>query len=97
MASGNEDICYHNFLCSQPSKLWGLPLTAVNNMFSNIAFFLLGLLVILITYRRWVISRFSFNCVYMYVTHYNYRALLLNKINIRKKIFVLILYKKYKS
>ncbi|XP_064407075.1 SID1 transmembrane family member 1-like isoform X2 [Halichondria panicea] len=52
MASGNEDICYHNFLCSQPSKLWGLPLTAVNNMFSNIAFFLLGLLVILITYRR---------------------------------------------
>jgi len=56
--SGNQDICYYNTLCSHP---WYInsshTIIAFNNIFSNIGYFILGVLVILLTYRRRVIYR----------------------------------------
>uniref|UniRef100_UPI00358F2CC3 SID1 transmembrane family member 2-like isoform X2 n=1 Tax=Myxine glutinosa TaxID=7769 RepID=UPI00358F2CC3 len=42
--TGNQDICYYNFLCAHP---WGV-LSSFNNVFSNLGYFLLGLLFLLI-------------------------------------------------
>jgi hypothetical protein len=47
-ASGNEDICYFNFLCTRQFAM----LTAFNNVFSNIGYCALGLLFLIIVYRR---------------------------------------------
>lgn len=46
--SGNEDICYFNFLCTRQFAM----LTAFNNVFSNIGYCALGLLFLIIVYRR---------------------------------------------
>ncbi|CAF0861033.1 unnamed protein product [Rotaria sp. Silwood1] len=47
-SSGNEDICYFNFLCIRQFAM----LTAFNNVFSNIGYCALGLLFLIIVYRR---------------------------------------------
>ena len=48
--SGNEDLCYYNFLCATP--LGGL--FAFNNVFSNLGYVLLGILFLLLVRRRHV-------------------------------------------
>ena len=47
-SSGNEDLCYFNFLCTRQLAM----LTAFNNVFSNIGYCALGLLFFIIVYRR---------------------------------------------
>ncbi|KAI5745333.1 hypothetical protein M8J76_010178 [Diaphorina citri] len=46
--SGNEDMCYYNYLCSHP--FWNL--SDINHIFSNIGYVFLGFLFILITVNR---------------------------------------------
>lgn len=46
--TGNQDICYYNFLCSHP--FFGF--SDFNHIFSNFAYVLLGILFILLTYVR---------------------------------------------
>ncbi|XP_038047935.1 SID1 transmembrane family member 1-like [Patiria miniata] len=46
--SGNEDMCYYNFLCAMPCGL----LSAFNNVFSNIGYVMLGFLYLLIVSRK---------------------------------------------
>ncbi|KAH0549927.1 SID1 transmembrane family member 1-like [Cotesia glomerata] len=46
--TGNQDLCYYNFLCSHPF-FW---FSDFNHVFSNFAYILLGLLFILLTYVR---------------------------------------------
>ncbi|XP_038609606.1 SID1 transmembrane family member 1 [Tachyglossus aculeatus] len=46
--TGNQDLCYYNFLCARP---WGA-LSAFNNILSNVGHVLLGLLFLLIVLRR---------------------------------------------
>ncbi|KAK3907859.1 SID1 transmembrane family member 1 [Frankliniella fusca] len=46
--TGNQDLCYYNFLCSHPLGF----LSDFNHVFSNIGYVLLGLLFILLVYRR---------------------------------------------
>ncbi|CAF0836871.1 unnamed protein product [Rotaria sordida] len=47
-SSGNEDLCYFNFLCIRQFAM----LTAFNSVFSNIGYCALGLLFLIIVYRR---------------------------------------------
>ncbi|XP_013207293.1 SID1 transmembrane family member 1 [Microtus ochrogaster] len=51
--TGNQDICYYNFLCAQP---WGV-LSAFNNILSNLGHVLLGFLFLLIVLRRDLLHR----------------------------------------
>lgn len=46
--TGNEDVCYYNFLCARRLGV----LYNFNNVFSNIGYVLLGLLFMGITFRR---------------------------------------------
>ncbi|XP_033641444.1 SID1 transmembrane family member 1-like isoform X1 [Asterias rubens] len=46
--SGDEDLCYYNFLCAMPGGL----LSAFNNVFSNIGYVMLGFLYLLIVWRK---------------------------------------------
>ncbi|XP_064380252.1 SID1 transmembrane family member 2 isoform X2 [Dromaius novaehollandiae] len=46
--TGNQDICYYNFLCAHPLG----NLSAFNNILSNLGYVLLGLLFLLIILRR---------------------------------------------
>ncbi|XP_033115413.1 SID1 transmembrane family member 1-like isoform X2 [Anneissia japonica] len=46
--TGNEDICYYNFLCANPAGV----ISAFNNVFSNIGYMMLGILFLLLVYRR---------------------------------------------
>ncbi|XP_034247853.1 SID1 transmembrane family member 1-like [Thrips palmi] len=46
--TGNQDLCYYNFLCSYPLGF----LSDFNHVFSNIGYFLLGLLFVILVYRR---------------------------------------------
>ncbi|XP_043262716.1 SID1 transmembrane family member 1-like [Colletes gigas] len=46
--TGNQDICYYNFLCAHPLGL----LSDFNHVFSNFGYIILGLLFILVTYTR---------------------------------------------
>ena len=56
--SGNQDICYHNTLCSHP--IWSADHSntiiafnnIVSNIVSNIGYLVLGVLIILLAYRR---------------------------------------------
>nr|AUZ94236.1 sid-1 [Recilia dorsalis] len=48
ISSGNQDLCYYNFLCSH--RL--LFMTDFNHVFSNIGYLLFGLLFLMLTYRR---------------------------------------------
>lgn len=49
--TGNLDICYYNFNCAHP---WGL-VSSFNNIFSNIGYVSLGILFLLLVYRRQLI------------------------------------------
>uniref|UniRef100_A0A8C3RZF0 SID1 transmembrane family member 2 n=1 Tax=Chelydra serpentina TaxID=8475 RepID=A0A8C3RZF0_CHESE len=46
--TGNQDICYYNFLCAHPLGA----LSAFNNILSNLGYVLLGLLFLLIILQR---------------------------------------------
>ncbi|XP_017888453.1 SID1 transmembrane family member 1-like [Ceratina calcarata] len=46
--TGNQDMCYYNFLCSYPF----LSVSDFNHVFSNIWYIMLGLLFLFITYFR---------------------------------------------
>jgi uncharacterized membrane protein YciS (DUF1049 family) len=46
--TGNQDLCYYNFLCAHPLG----QLSDFNHVFSNIGYVLLGLLFIILTYCR---------------------------------------------
>ncbi|NXH11494.1 SIDT1 protein, partial [Bucco capensis] len=51
--TGNQDICYYNFLCAHPLGV----LSAFNNILSNVGHMLLGFLFLLIVFRRDVLHR----------------------------------------
>ncbi|XP_024433657.2 SID1 transmembrane family member 1 isoform X1 [Desmodus rotundus] len=51
--TGNQDICYYNFLCAHPLGV----LSAFNNILSNVGHVLLGLLFLLIVLRRDILHR----------------------------------------
>ncbi|XP_060226446.1 SID1 transmembrane family member 1 isoform X2 [Meriones unguiculatus] len=51
--TGNQDICYYNFLCAHPLGV----LSAFNNILSNLGHILLGLLFLLIVLRRDILHR----------------------------------------
>ncbi|XP_014789926.1 SID1 transmembrane family member 1 isoform X1 [Octopus bimaculoides] len=51
--TGNEDTCYYNFKCAMPYKV----LSSFNNVFSNIGYILLGILFLLLVWRRDLIHR----------------------------------------
>ena len=46
--TGDEDICYYNFLCAHPLGV----LSAFNNVFSNVGYVMLGMLFSALVYRR---------------------------------------------
>ncbi|XP_030007913.1 SID1 transmembrane family member 2 isoform X3 [Sphaeramia orbicularis] len=46
--TGNQDICYYNFLCAHPLGA----LSAFNNILSNLGYVMLGLLFLLIVLKR---------------------------------------------
>ncbi|KYQ59051.1 SID1 transmembrane family member 1 [Trachymyrmex zeteki] len=46
--TGNQDMCYYNFLCAHPLGL----LSDFNHLFSNFGYLMLGLLFIFLTYSR---------------------------------------------
>uniref|UniRef100_A0A669QYJ8 SID1 transmembrane family member 1 n=1 Tax=Phasianus colchicus TaxID=9054 RepID=A0A669QYJ8_PHACC len=51
--TGNQDICYYNFLCAHPLGV----LSAFNNILSNVGHMLLGFLFLLIVLRRDILHR----------------------------------------
>lgn len=51
--TGNEDLCYYNFYCALPLG----QLTAFNNVFSNIGYVMLGVLFLILVFRREMIYR----------------------------------------
>uniref|UniRef100_A0A8B9BGS4 SID1 transmembrane family member 1 n=1 Tax=Anser brachyrhynchus TaxID=132585 RepID=A0A8B9BGS4_9AVES len=51
--TGNQDICYYNFLCAHPLGV----LSAFNNILSNVGHTLLGFLFLLIVLRRDILHR----------------------------------------
>lgn len=51
--TGNEDICYYNFLCAHPLGF----ITDFNHVFSNIGYVFLGILFIIITYTKELLER----------------------------------------
>ncbi|XP_074260467.1 SID1 transmembrane family member 1 isoform X2 [Saimiri boliviensis] len=51
--TGNQDICYYNFLCAHPLGV----LSAFNNILSNLGHVLLGILFLLIVLRRDILHR----------------------------------------
>ncbi|XP_065347901.1 SID1 transmembrane family member 1-like [Cloeon dipterum] len=46
--TGNQDLCFYNFLCSHPVSV----LSDFNHVFSNVGYGLLGLLFVMLVYRR---------------------------------------------
>ncbi|KAF7238088.1 SID1 transmembrane family member 1 [Varanus komodoensis] len=62
--TGNQDICYYNFLCAHPLGV----LSAFNNILSNVGHLLLGFLFLLIVLRRDILHRRSLETKDIYVT-----------------------------
>lgn len=46
--TGNQDLCYYNFLCAHPLGFF----SDFNHIFSNVGYVLFGFLFLWITYRR---------------------------------------------
>lgn len=46
--TGNQDLCYYNFLCAHPLGL----LSDFNHVYSNLGYVFLGLLFVFLTYYR---------------------------------------------
>lgn len=56
--SGNQDLCYYNFLCANP----GVFLNDFNHVFSNIGYILIGILyVVIVIYRQTAIRPLKVN------------------------------------
>ncbi|XP_066567206.1 SID1 transmembrane family member 2 isoform X2 [Amia ocellicauda] len=51
--TGNQDICYYNFLCAHPLGA----LSAFNNILSNVGYVMLGLLFLLIVLQREIVHK----------------------------------------
>ncbi|KAH3825877.1 hypothetical protein DPMN_127760, partial [Dreissena polymorpha] len=51
--TGNQDICYYNFVCMHPLG----QVSAFNNIFSNIGYMMLGILFLILVYRREYLHR----------------------------------------
>ncbi|XP_053227880.1 SID1 transmembrane family member 1 isoform X2 [Podarcis raffonei] len=64
--TGNQDICYYNFLCAHPLGV----LSAFNNILSNVGHLLLGFLFLLIVLRRDILHRRSLEAKDAYTTEY---------------------------
>lgn len=46
--TGNQDLCYYNYLCSHP--LWVL--SDFNHVYSNVGYIMLGLLFLILVLRK---------------------------------------------
>ncbi|XP_018574212.1 SID1 transmembrane family member 1 isoform X2 [Anoplophora glabripennis] len=65
--TGQQDLCYYNFLCAHPLGL----LSDFNHIFSNIGYILLGVLFVIITYNRELTHRdINFDRHYGIPQHY---------------------------
>uniref|UniRef100_A0A8D0GJ83 SID1 transmembrane family member 1 n=1 Tax=Sphenodon punctatus TaxID=8508 RepID=A0A8D0GJ83_SPHPU len=64
--TGNQDICYYNFLCAHPLGV----LSAFNNVLSNVGHILLGFLFLLIVLRRDILHRRSLEAKDIYTMEY---------------------------
>lgn len=64
--SGNQDICYYNFLCAQPFGF----LSSFNNVFSNFGYTLFGILFIIITRLREKYNDINRQTLYGIPQHY---------------------------
>ncbi|TFK04136.1 la-related protein 4 [Platysternon megacephalum] len=64
--TGNQDICYYNFLCAHPLGV----LSAFNNVLSNLGHVLLGFLFLLIVLRRDILHRQSLEAKDTYTLEY---------------------------
>ncbi|OXB76239.1 UNVERIFIED_CONTAM: hypothetical protein H355_014647 [Colinus virginianus] len=64
--TGNQDICYYNFLCAHPLGV----LSAFNNILSNVGHMLLGLLFLLIVLRRNILHRRAMEMKDVYTLDY---------------------------
>ncbi|XP_039393209.1 SID1 transmembrane family member 1 isoform X3 [Mauremys reevesii] len=64
--TGNQDICYYNFLCAHPLGV----LSAFNNVLSNVGHVLLGCLFLLIVLRRDILHRRSLEAKDPYTLEY---------------------------
>ena len=51
--TGQQDLCYYNFLCAHPVGV----ISDFNHVFSNSGYVLLGLLFLVITYRREILHK----------------------------------------
>ena len=51
--TGDQDLCYYNFLCAHPLG----DLTDFNHVYSNLGYVLLGLLFIILTARKDTLKR----------------------------------------
>ncbi|XP_023227870.1 SID1 transmembrane family member 1-like isoform X3 [Centruroides sculpturatus] len=51
--TGNEDICYYNFLCAHPLGVF----SDFNHVFSNIGYIMLGILFLLLVWRRDILHK----------------------------------------
>jgi len=47
-STGNQDLCYYNYLCSHP--LWLL--SDFNHVYSNIGYIMLGILFLILVFRK---------------------------------------------
>ncbi|XP_078512031.1 SID1 transmembrane family member 1 [Lissotriton helveticus] len=64
--TGNQDICYFNFLCAHPLGV----LSAFNNILSNLGHIMLGFLFLLIVLRRDILHRRSLEAKDSYEMEY---------------------------
>ncbi|KAF2981627.1 hypothetical protein EK904_001089 [Melospiza melodia maxima] len=64
--TGNQDICYYNFLCAHPLGV----LSAFNNILSNVGHMMLGFLFLLIVLRRDILHRRAMDMKDIYTLDY---------------------------
>ena len=52
VTTGNQDICYYNFLCSTPIQSKFVKISDFNHVFSNIHYVIFGFLFIFLVWHR---------------------------------------------